>query len=261
MLSVGDMTDSSEQDAVERLLRERPSFHLGGSADWKSPPDTLTAISASVKPGDVTLEIGVGASTVVFAAAGATHTAISPDPREHELVLDYCRRIGVDERQITFIAGFSEDLLPSLLGRERTLDVAFIDGAHSFPYPEIDWFYVSRSLKPGATLILDDITIPSVAPVFRHVSLESNWRLDRIVDDRGAVLTFLRPPLDGDDWIAQGMNSGYPDFSFAAPLERLKLVANYQAAKARQAVARRSPRAAHVYRQLSATVSNRRSAR
>src|ERR1700760_1621919 len=105
---------------VERLLADRPSFHAGGSAHWASLPETLHAIRNSVRPGDVTIETGVGASTVVFAAAGASHTAISPDPDEHRLVRAYCQRIGVDDGQLTFIGGPSEDVLPSLLGREPT---------------------------------------------------------------------------------------------------------------------------------------------
>lgn len=250
-------TIKPQLDVVQRLLVEKPQFHLGGSADWKSPPDTLNAILASVKPSDTTIEIGVGASTVVFAAAGTHHTAISPDPQEHELVREYCRRLGVDASRVTFVAGFSEDLLPTLLGQGRTLDVAFIDGAHSFPFPEVDWFYVSRSLKPGATLILDDITVPSVAPVFRHMRLEPNWRLDQVVDDRGAAFTFVEPPPSGDNWLAQAMNSGYPDFGFAAPRKRLKLVAAYQVTKARAAIVRRSPALARVYRQTRARIMQR----
>lgn len=128
-------TTESAPNIVQQLLIDRPSFHLGGSAHWVSLPETLHALRASTKPGDVTLETGVGASTVVFAAAGASHTAISPDPQEHDLVREYCKRIGIDDSPLTFVAGFSEDVLPSLLSRERTLDVAFIDGAHSFPLP------------------------------------------------------------------------------------------------------------------------------
>ena len=238
----------SELNIVQRLLTDRPSFHLGGSAHWASLPESLHAIATSVKPGNVTIETGVGASTVVFAAAGASHTAISPDPQEHDLVREYCRKIGIDDSRLTFIAGFSEDVLPSLLSRERTLDVAFIDGAHSFPFPEVDWCYITRSLKSGARLVLDDITIPSVEPVYRHMSLEPNWRLDGVLDDRGAAFTLLHPPRPDDFWPAQRMNSGYPDFSFAAPPKRLKLSAAYRFKEIRQSVARRSPTLVRIYK-------------
>ncbi len=133
--------------AVDRLLTDRPAFHLGGERVWNSLPQTLGAIGRSVEPDHVTLETGVGASTAVFTACGAYHTAISPAAEEHRRVIDYCHQVGVDTGRPTFVDGLSDDVLPSLLSRERTLDVAFIDEAHSFPFPEVDWFYVTRSLK------------------------------------------------------------------------------------------------------------------
>jgi predicted O-methyltransferase YrrM len=249
-------TTTDEFDIVERLLEEKPSFHMGGNAHWASLPETLAAIQRSVSPGDVTLETGVGASTVVFAAAGAAHTAISPDGSEHELVRDYCRRIGVDDSRLTFIADFSEDVLPTLLSRERTLDVAFIDGAHSFPFAEVDWCYITRALKLGGRLILDDINIPSVEPVFRHMTLEPNWRSDGVLDDRGAAFTLLAPPRPDDFWPAQRMNASYPDFSFAPRRRRLQLIAEYRVTEIRRRLARR-PRLVRAYKQTRAYLMDR----
>src|ERR1700753_1544519 len=129
------MTTTSELDIIARMLSDQTSFHLGGQARWDALPGSLQAIRGSVKPGDSTIETGVGASTVVFAACGGRHTAISPDAAEHELVRAYCRKIGGDDSGVTFVAGLSDDVLPAMLGSERTLDMAFIDGAHSFPFP------------------------------------------------------------------------------------------------------------------------------
>jgi Methyltransferase domain len=248
---------ADEQDIVERLLTDRPSFHMGGSARWASLPETLAAIRDAVRPGDVTLETGVGASTVVFASGGASHTAISPDGSEHELLRRYCAEIGVDDSRLTFIAECSEDVLPTLLSRERTLDVAFIDGAHSFPFAEVDWCYITRSLKVGAKLILDDINIPSVEPVFRHMLLEPNWRLDGVLDNRAAAFTLLAAPRPDDFWPAQRMNSSYPDFSFAPLPKRLQLVAAYRAAELRSAVARRNPALARSYKRARRQLGQR----
>ena len=72
---------------VKQLLIDRPSFHLSGEAHWDCTPGTLEGILRSVQDGDSTIETGAGASTVVFAAAGAAHTAISP----------MCRRTPADQ--------------------------------------------------------------------------------------------------------------------------------------------------------------------
>jgi hypothetical protein len=244
------LTTTDGLDIVQRLLTDKPSFHLSGEARWDALPGTLQAIARSAKDGDSTLETGVGASTVVFAASGARHTAISPDPSEHQRVRDYCQRVGVDDSKVTFSAGLSDDVLPSLLGRDRTLDVAFVDGAHSFPFPEVDWYYITRALKIGGTLLMDDIPIPAVAHVFRHMSLEPNWRLDEILDNRAAAFTLLAPPPP-EDWTNQLVNRQYPDLSFASLPQRANLAAAYRAARLRSFAARRYPNLRRIYRRVA----------
>ena len=232
---------------VDRLLHDRPAFHLGGERNWNSLPQTLGAIFAAVEPGYVTLETGVGASTVIFAACGAHHTAISPEGDEHHRVLEYCRTLGIDTGRLEFVEGLSDDELPRRLTRDRTLDVAFIDGAHSFPFPEVDWFYVTRSLKVGGRLLMDDIPIPAVAPLFRHMQLESNWKLDGVLDNRAASFTLLGEP-EPEDWPAQPFNDRYPDYSFADLRTRIVLEARFRAAHARTGLAQRYPSLRRVYR-------------
>jgi hypothetical protein len=243
------MTMTDGLDIIQRLLTDRPSFHLDGEARWDALPDTLGAISKSVKIGASTLETGVGVSTVVFAACGANHTAISPDPAEHARVRDYCERIGIDHSKITFIAGLSDDVLPRILSRDRTLDVAFIDGAHSFPYPEVDWYYIARSLKVGGTLVMDDIPIPAVAHVFQHMRLEPNWQLDQILDNRAAAFTLLNPPQP-EDWTNQLINRAYPDYSFANLSKRACLLAAYKATQLRRVAAHRYPGLRRIYKRV-----------
>ena len=82
------MTITKKVDVVRRLLTDKPAFHLAGAAHWDALPGSLRWISESVSGVSSTVETGVGASTVVFASTGAGHTAISPDPAEHQLVQD-----------------------------------------------------------------------------------------------------------------------------------------------------------------------------
>jgi precorrin-6B methylase 2 len=228
-------------DVVRKLLTERPLFHLNGAARWDALPQTLEHLRRSVRPGDVTLEVGAGASTVVFAAAGAQHTVITPDPAERRLILDYCERSGTGCDNLRFKVGCSEDVLPTLLGGERFLDVAFIDGSHNFPLPVIDWFYVSRSLKPGGKLIVDDIAIPAAGQIYRHMQLEPEWRLDKVLDDRAAAFTLLAAAEGYDDWVDQPFNRGYPDFSFVALPRRLRVRAAWRRREFRRAVGQHAP--------------------
>jgi predicted O-methyltransferase YrrM len=230
-----------QMDVVALLEEDRPRFHQQGTAQWDSLPETLRLIQRlAPEGGGSTLETGCGASTVVFAASGASHTAISPDPDEHRRVREYCEQIGVDHSRLRLIVGLSDEVLPSLPA-ERALDVAFIDGAHSFPYPAIDWYYVTRMLKIGGHLIFDDVPIPAVAPLFRHMKLEPNWRLDAILDNRAASFSLLAPPKP-EEWSGQPFNQTYPDYSFVPLRLRSRLVAAHRLAQLKSQLATRYPR-------------------
>jgi predicted O-methyltransferase YrrM len=236
-------------DIVARLQSDRPSFHHGGSLRWDSLPETLRFIRRSVQPGDCTLETGCGASTVVFAAAGANHTAISPAQEEHARVRTYCDQIGIDHSRLRFVVGLSDDVLPTLTA-ERVLDVAFIDGAHSFPYPEVDWYYITRMLKVGGHLVFDDVPVPAVAPLFRHMSVEPNWRFEAVLDNRAAAFSLLAPPQP-EDWSNQPFNSRYPDYSFVALPLRARLLASYRVKQLRTGLADRYPGLRRLRRRLA----------
>ena len=214
---------------IEQLTLDRPAFHGNGTVRWDCLPETLAAIERSVTAGARTLEIGCGASTVVFIAGGAHHTVVSPDADEHRRVVRYCEQRGIDTSRATFYAGYSDAILPQIC-TERVLDVAFIDGAHSFPYPEVDWHYISKAMKVGGVLMMDDVPIPAVAPLYRLMSMEPHWVPAGIFDGRAAAFTLVAvPPVE--DWGQQRFNRSYPDYSFLPPREWLSSAVTYRAGR------------------------------
>lgn len=235
-------------DIVEVLEKNQPQFHWGGTRCWNAAPETLREIQRSVGKGMRTLETGCGASTVVFASREAHHTVISPAHDEHQRVINYLHESGISTSRLNFEAGFSDDVLPKICnyperlkewgtwfsdhfdaatpskigtgdtaelwreGNERHLDFVFLDGAHSFPYPIIDWHYSIRALKLGGRLLLDDIPIPAVACVYRYMISDPCWKLISILDNRAAVFELISYPAPEDSRL-QPYNR-YPDFGF-----------------------------------------------
>ena len=136
---------------AERVSRDKPSFHLadrdsetfsvGDEVVWNALPETLSFIASQVRPENRTLETGTGASTVVFAATGSRHTAISPVRHEHRRISEYCSSIGVRTDTLSFVAASSDAVLPGL---EDPLDFVLLDGTHAFPFS----FVESRFLRP-----------------------------------------------------------------------------------------------------------------
>jgi precorrin-6B methylase 2 len=237
-------------DVVDRLLQDRPIFHSGGTKRWDALPGTLRAIRESVHNGSRTLETGCGASTVVFSAQGANHTAISLDAEEHERVRAYLKEIGVDDSRLVSIIGWSDLVLPDLC-TERILDVAFIDGAHGFPYPAVDWNYITRALKVGGKLLIDDIPIPSVAYVFRFMQSDPRWQLEALLDNNAAAFTLIHePPPEMTDSTVQPFNNHW-DYRFAPFPARARLILSRETSRIRHRVGLRYPGLRRAWRRIS----------
>src|SRR5215210_2568128 len=117
------------REVIERLAREQPRFHGDGTKAWAAPPDTLGLIARFLAPGQHTLETGTGASTVVFAASGARHTAISPAPEEHERICAWYHQAGIDTSRVELHTSASSE--SPALREGPPLDVVLIDGLHA----------------------------------------------------------------------------------------------------------------------------------
>ena len=96
---------------------------------------------------------------------------------------------------------------------------------------------------------MDDIAIPAVADIFRHMRSEPGWRLERILDQRAALFQLLSPPPE-EDWRDQRSDSKYPDFAFAALPERVRLHAGFSLAEARSRLTERYPALRAISRRL-----------
>ena len=231
---------SAAADVARRLVRDEPSFHLDGHRVWNALPGTLEAIARMVRPGDHTLETGAGASTVVFAAAGASHLAISPAADEHQRIREYCRTIGVADDTLDFAVGASSVVLPRLPG-DVVLDAAFVDGRHSFPDPVVDCFFAAAHLRVGGLLMMDDVPIPAVRVMYEHLLGAPEWELVEVVDNRAAIFRKLAEPDPDDNWRRQPMNRSYPDYSFVELRERVGLEVGAWAAATRRRLGDRIP--------------------
>jgi hypothetical protein len=235
-------------DTVDTMVRDAPVFHEGGVTNWNALPETLRAIQTHARPGTRTLETGCGASTVVFAASGSTHTTISPDSREHERVRAYCTEKGIDTSSVTFIDGLSDDILPRM-GRGLELDFVFIDGAHSFPFPVVDFHYAARSLTVGGRILLDDVAIPAVAPIYRFMNAEPYWCLEALPDDRAALFQLNTTPPP-EEYRLQAFNRSL-DYGFLPLPDRVRLDGLHKWGQAKRSLSARYPRVRSMYDRLA----------
>jgi predicted O-methyltransferase YrrM len=199
---------------VQRLLEDHPLFHKDGSdlTSWQSQAEVLQFLCGALTPGMTSLETGCGYSTCVFALSGANHTSVTPYSDEAARVTNYCVRNGINVDKVTFAIGKSQDVLP-MLSKEAPLDLVYIDGAHGFLFPCVDWTYTECRLRVGGLMLVDDVRIPTVRIVHDFMIAEENWSLVEYIGDTAIFQKTAEPDLSSD-FLTQAYNRGYPDFSF-----------------------------------------------
>jgi hypothetical protein len=67
-------------------------------------------------------------------------------------------------------------MLPKLLERGVTLDLAFIDGWHTFDYTFLDFFYIDKLLRPGGVVLLHDRSWPSKQKVMQFIMTHRRYK-------------------------------------------------------------------------------------
>ena len=72
-------------------------------------------------------------------------------------------------------------------------DLALVEGITRFPAPSLDWFYLSRVLKKGGVMVIDDIQVWSCRMVADFLDEEELWQR-QTRNDRLAVYRLLAEP-------------------------------------------------------------------
>lgn len=147
--------------------------------------DLLAKVVASVRPA-TSLEVGFayGVSTLYICEALANIGS----PARHIVVdpFQFSEWRGIGLRNVK-AAGYekfvdlreqrSEIALPRLLEENTSLDMAVIDGWHTFDHAMIDFFYVNKMLQVGGVVVLDDSSMPAVGKLVDHVLTYECFRI------------------------------------------------------------------------------------
>ena len=160
---------------------------------------------AEEKPFSASVETGVGKSTLVLSHCSERHIAFAADfgdsvtrTRNSELL---------KPESVEFVEGFCQETVPSYDLPE--LDFALIDGAHGYPFPELDYYYFYPKVSKGGILVVDDIHIPTIQHMFRVLKEDEMFELDQTVDTTAFFRrtdSALFDPL-GDGWWEQKYNT------------------------------------------------------
>jgi hypothetical protein len=202
---------------TEQLRRTPPGLHGAGDEYWGLAWTALAWLEREIQPGMATLETGAGSSTIVFAAGGAHHVAVTPDAEEEERIREQCDRLGVDHSRVRFEIGPSHDVLPRL--HVPPLDLVLVDGAHGFPYPILDWWYSAPHLKIGGRILLDDAFMPPIGVLVDALRAQPGWQVVGAAGHRTVVVQKTSAELPGWDWEGERLG-GRMNFRYLPARER-----------------------------------------
>ena len=180
------------------------AWHTAGSVR----PAVLSAIARHAGKRQVrhSLETGSGKTTLLFSHLSQDHKvfAIEGDNRSITSVRESHL---LNRATVEFIEGPTQLTLPSYRF-EHTLQVAYMDGPHGYPFPDLEYYYLAPHLEEGALLIVDDIHIPTIHHLFDFLKEDAMFRLLEVVDTTAFFVRTSAPTFDpyGDGWWLQNYN-------------------------------------------------------
>ena len=157
---------------------------------------------------NVSLETGVGKSTLILSHCSRKHYAFAADfggsverTRNSELL---------KKDNVIFVEGFCQQTIPAHKYTEK-FDFVLIDGAHGYPFPELDYYYLYPHVRPGGIMAIDDIHIPTIHNFFEFLKEDEMFTLDRVVCTTAFFRRTNAPTFDplGDGWHLQKYNTKY----------------------------------------------------
>ncbi len=163
---------------LEPLRRGRTTGSEGevplSSAIWEIHAMALYRLVESRRPASV-LEVGMGHAISTLAILGAldeigSGKLASIDPNQST---DWkgAGRLSVERaglaRYHTVIEEPDYLALPTLVRQSQKIDLAYIDGWHTFDHVLLDAFYIDKLLSPGGVIGFNDCGFPAVQKALR----------------------------------------------------------------------------------------------
>jgi predicted O-methyltransferase YrrM len=167
-----------------------------------------------------TIEVGLalGMSALFLCQAvlerGGRHVAVDPFQQKswNDAGLRTLREAGVEDL-VDVIEEESQLALPRLVAEGCEFDFAFVDGDHRFEGVFLDLYYMTRLVKPGGLVVVDDMWMPAVRTAVAYV--ERNLAVTLEPDALPNGFRWRRRPL------SRGVPSGTGDVAvLRLPRER-----------------------------------------
>lgn len=156
------------------------------------------------------VETGAGKSTLLLSHLSEHHTVFALDAGQS--LTRAADSTLLRRERVTFIDGPSQ---LTLMAHEFTepIQLAFIDGPHGFPFPNLEYWKLYPHLAPGGLLVVDDIHIPTIRQLFDFLREDAMFTLLETVGktaffERTTAETFS--PIEDGWWLQQYNTRRFP---------------------------------------------------
>jgi predicted O-methyltransferase YrrM len=191
---------------LDRSYRRGGVLDVGGSAIELAPHSIERAQGEALRDlaiaegAEQTIEVGLalGISALFLCQAvlprGGRHVAIDPFQAEswNGAGMRTLREAGVEDL-VEVIEEESQLALPRLVAEGREFDLAFVDGDHRFEGVFLDLYFMTRLVRPGGLVIVDDMWMPAVRTAVAYVEKNLGGTLEP--DALPSAFRWRRRPL------------------------------------------------------------------
>jgi predicted O-methyltransferase YrrM len=140
--------------------------------------ETLQRVVRERRP-TTSLEVGLAFGVSALAILGAGEgDLVSVDPLQADYDHHGARAIeaaGLADRH-RLVPDFDYLALPALLREGLRVQLAYIDGWHTFDYTLLDFFYADKMLDVGGVVVFNDCGWPAIHRVTRFVTSHRSYR-------------------------------------------------------------------------------------
>lgn len=199
---------SNDIALIDRVLAKIKNLPGDFQPAGALPHTVLEAIANYAKdhPINNSVETGCGVSTILLSNISKINHKCFALPRGD---LDTVKSSPLlNKATIEFVEGPTQKNLPRHNFSEK-LQLALIDGAHAYPFPEIDYYFIYPHLDQGALLIIDDIWIPTIQNLYLFLKEDEMFELLEVIGNRTVLFRRTNAALldpYGDGWWVQNYN-------------------------------------------------------
>jgi hypothetical protein len=190
-------------DLLAQLAKLPHDWHGAGVLDGAALA-ALGRQASRLKP-RCTLDTGSGITTLLLSHLAERHLVFSIDGGGS---LTRARTSPLLRGEVVeFIEGPTQRTLSNYAFTE-TVQLAFIDGPHAFPYPDLEYWRIYPQLATGGVLAVDDIQIPSIRLLFNILREDPMFSLLEVVSKTAFFERTSAPTFDpyADGWWEQPYN-------------------------------------------------------